>query len=147
MLFCHKTLKLHESTQNLALLYLQLIKSTLHQYDTFSNWLNVSVSLVKNLTRSSKIFKDLHKDPCGSWWGSCRIFIYFLKGLVGSFKDPSSPCKVPARILQVPAKILEDPSGPCKDPWGSLRSLQRSLRSLQRSLRILKVPAKIFEDP
>ena len=38
-----------------------------------------------------------------------RIFIYFLKNLVGSCNDCSSP-------RQVPARILEGPSGSCKDP-------------------------------
>ena len=34
----------YESTQNSALFHLKLIKSTQHLYDTFFNWLNVSVS-------------------------------------------------------------------------------------------------------
>ena len=34
----------YESTQNSALFHLKLVKSTHHLYDTFFNWLNVSVS-------------------------------------------------------------------------------------------------------
>mgnify|MGYP006973392979 FL=1 len=34
----------YESTQNSALFHLKLVKSTQHLYDTFFNWLNVSVS-------------------------------------------------------------------------------------------------------
>ena len=80
-------------------------------------------SLVKNFTRSLRIFIRIFVDPdedlvrsssisCKILEDLSKIFEVLAKSLQGSFRSLQKSLK----ILQVPAKILKDPSGPCKDP-------------------------------
>ena len=60
----------YESTQNSALFHLKLIKSTLNRYNTFFNWLTVSVSqsmvfLLQNWTSSG--VSPLHNKSAFDW--------------------------------------------------------------------------------
>ena len=83
------------------------------------------LSLVKNFTRSLRIFIRIFVDPdedlvrsssisCKILEDLSKIFEVLAKSLQGSFRSLQGSL----RIFQVLAKILEDPPGPCKDPSG-----------------------------